>query len=55
MDKTKPLVTKLQESFIKNLVGTLFKSYNDSGLVPAVLVEDELDSDQQGKRLVNVF
>jgi hypothetical protein len=40
MDKNKPLVAELQESFIKNLVGTLCKSYNGSGLMPGLLIEE---------------
>ena len=40
MDRKVPLVTKLQESFISSLVGTLCKAYETSGLMPGVLVDE---------------
>lgn len=40
MDRTKPQVAKLQESFIKGLVGSLCNAYTGAGLLPGVLIED---------------
>ena len=39
MDRKQPLVTKLQESFIRALVGPLCNAYNASGIMPSVLVK----------------
>ena len=39
MDRTKPQVAKLQEGFIKGLVGSLCNAYSSAGLLPGILIE----------------
>jgi cGMP-inhibited 3',5'-cyclic phosphodiesterase A len=41
MDRAKPQVAKLQESFINGLVGSLCNAYTGAGLLPGILVEDK--------------
>jgi hypothetical protein len=40
MDRRHPQVAKLQEHFIKNLVGSIFNAYTGAGFLPGKLVED---------------
>ncbi len=40
MDRRKPQMAKLQESFIRILVGSLCNSYVAAGLMPGILIED---------------
>lgn len=40
MDRRSPLVSKLQESFMNVLVGSLCKSYSQSGLMPGSFVDN---------------
>jgi cGMP-inhibited 3',5'-cyclic phosphodiesterase B len=46
MDRTKPQVAKLQENFIKALVGTLFNSYAAAGLLPGIIL-DNVESNEE--------
>ncbi len=47
MDRRVPQVAKLQESFIKNLVGSACSAYSQSGLLPGILLEStESDDDK---------
>ena len=39
MDRTKPQVAKLQEGFIKGLVGSLCNAYSSAGLLPGILID----------------
>ena len=52
MDRTTPQVAKLQESFIRGLVGTLSTAYASAGLMPGVLkpnYSEENDDTQESK------
>jgi hypothetical protein len=40
MDRKQPQVAKLQEHFVKNLVGSIFNAYNSAGFLPGILIED---------------
>jgi hypothetical protein len=44
MDRRNPQVAKLQEAFIKNLVGSTCNAYSQAGLLPGILL-DITDSD----------
>lgn len=48
MDRKHPQVAKLQETFIKNLLGTLYNAYSAAGFLPGILIED---SDTDCKRI----
>jgi len=40
MDRQNPQVAKLQENFMRGLVGTLSDAYVSAGLMPGILIED---------------
>ena len=40
MDRRQPQVAKLQEHFVKNLVGSIFNAYSSAGFLPGILIED---------------
>ena len=40
MDRRSPQVAKLQEHFIRNLVGSLFNTYSSAGFLPGILIEE---------------
>jgi hypothetical protein len=47
MDRTQPFVTKLQEGFIGRLVGSLRESYSSSGLIPGIMIDQEVEEDAE--------
>jgi cGMP-inhibited 3',5'-cyclic phosphodiesterase A len=54
MDRRNPQVAKLQETFIKNLVGSTCNAYSQAGLLPGILI-DSMESDPERKFAITIF